>query len=327
MPKQITIPAGATLSGLAKQNGVSVSDLMALNPTIKDPSRIFAGASLTVPDMTGTLPSATPAAPVTVANDPSVPATKTLPTVSEKQTYLQGFRDTLRLAAETAAEEARASGMKALPAGMDNPSKMSGNGFADVVNFVNSRKTAGIADIYSSTTQLLDNAQKAAADKLNTLISTGSIANLDDNTLSKLSAMSDYSLEDLQGLRKTALGQIKKDTVVTEKNGRNVLMDSQTGEVISDLGAVKVASSGGGGGSTATERAAAAKQTRLQSISKQLQDHIGADTFVDTAVYSSLMLQNPDLADLFPAERPLNPNDPTATRFFPKSESKSRAKK
>ena len=44
----ITIKPGDTLSGLAKQYGTSVSELMKLNPQIKDRDKIYAGAKLTV---------------------------------------------------------------------------------------------------------------------------------------------------------------------------------------------------------------------------------------------------------------------------------------
>ena len=40
----ITIKPSDTLSGLAKQYGTSVSELMKLNPQIKDRDKIYAGA-------------------------------------------------------------------------------------------------------------------------------------------------------------------------------------------------------------------------------------------------------------------------------------------
>ncbi|MBI5385063.1 MAG: LysM peptidoglycan-binding domain-containing protein [Verrucomicrobia bacterium] len=45
----ITIPRGATLSGLAQQYGTTVSGLMSANPQISNPNVIYAGASLNVP--------------------------------------------------------------------------------------------------------------------------------------------------------------------------------------------------------------------------------------------------------------------------------------
>lgn len=49
---QILIKRGDTLSGLAKQYGTTISELMRLNPSIRDPNLIYAGASLTVPEKT-----------------------------------------------------------------------------------------------------------------------------------------------------------------------------------------------------------------------------------------------------------------------------------
>ncbi|MGB9729820.1 MAG: LysM peptidoglycan-binding domain-containing protein, partial [Thermoprotei archaeon] len=48
----ITIPKGATLSGIAKQYGTTVDQLMAANPQIKNPDLIYAGANLTIPTAT-----------------------------------------------------------------------------------------------------------------------------------------------------------------------------------------------------------------------------------------------------------------------------------
>lgn len=47
--QSITIPQGATLSGLANKYGTSVQDIMKNNPNIKDPDVIQAGASLRLP--------------------------------------------------------------------------------------------------------------------------------------------------------------------------------------------------------------------------------------------------------------------------------------
>lgn len=53
---QITIQKGQTLSGIAKQHGTTVQDLLKVNPSIKNPNLIYAGSSLTLPG--------TPASPV-----------------------------------------------------------------------------------------------------------------------------------------------------------------------------------------------------------------------------------------------------------------------
>jgi len=47
----IKIPKGATLSGLARKYNTTVNELLKLNPNIKNPNLIMAGASLNVPDV------------------------------------------------------------------------------------------------------------------------------------------------------------------------------------------------------------------------------------------------------------------------------------
>jgi hypothetical protein len=75
----------------------------------------------------------------------------------------------------------------------------------------------------------------------------------------------------------------QKDTTITEKNGRNVLIDSQTGEVISDLGSASSGSSGGG--STATERKEAARQQDVSDTATFLNSVIGSDGKVSPSDY------------------------------------------
>ena len=53
---QITIQKGQTLSGIAKQHGTTVQDLLKVNPSIKNPNLIYAGSNLNLPG--------TPASPV-----------------------------------------------------------------------------------------------------------------------------------------------------------------------------------------------------------------------------------------------------------------------
>jgi len=47
-PKNIKIPKGSTLSGLAKEYGTTVKNLMSLNPQIKNANKIYAGKNLNV---------------------------------------------------------------------------------------------------------------------------------------------------------------------------------------------------------------------------------------------------------------------------------------
>lgn len=53
---QITIQKGQSLSGIAKQHGTTVQDLLKVNPSIKNPNMIYAGSNLNLPG--------TPASPV-----------------------------------------------------------------------------------------------------------------------------------------------------------------------------------------------------------------------------------------------------------------------
>jgi len=73
---QIIIPKGATLSELAHQYKTTVSELMRLNPQIKDPDIIFAGAKLTVPAIPKR-PAPTPAPPA--PTPPPTPAPVPIP--------------------------------------------------------------------------------------------------------------------------------------------------------------------------------------------------------------------------------------------------------
>lgn len=74
------IKYGDTLSSIARNAGLSVQDVVKLNPTISDPNKIYAGRSLNL--------SATPAptpAPVapTTPTTPTAPTTPTKPTIAE----------------------------------------------------------------------------------------------------------------------------------------------------------------------------------------------------------------------------------------------------
>jgi LysM repeat protein len=57
------IAYGDTLGGIASKNGLSVQDIVAANPTIKDPNKISAGTSLVIPTKapaTAATPATTP---------------------------------------------------------------------------------------------------------------------------------------------------------------------------------------------------------------------------------------------------------------------------
>ena len=56
---QYTIKSGDTLSQIAAKNNTSVAEIMKLNPSITDPNKIFAGATLTLPGQSNWLGSLT----------------------------------------------------------------------------------------------------------------------------------------------------------------------------------------------------------------------------------------------------------------------------
>jgi hypothetical protein len=88
-------------------------------------------------------------------------------------------------------------------------SPMSGRSLANIVNFVKNSGT-GIKDIYTSTVDFIDKQKETADNQLQTLITSGGIANSTDDDLVKLSALTDYPVEYLKSIReakkKTASG-------------------------------------------------------------------------------------------------------------------------
>jgi len=104
------------------------------------------------------------------------------------------------------------------------------------------------------------------------------------------------------------------DTTIIERDGRQILINKTTGEDIKDLGKIYVApkASSGGGGLTEAEK----KQAKYNDVVSQLQSSKGIDGYVNTDVYERLIKANPDLRSWLPAEEWLNPNDPTAKKFF-----------
>jgi len=185
MPRQITIPSGSTLGGLAKQYGTTTNDLMSLNPDIKDPNKISAGANLNLPELAGTL------------NTQS--AEKKLP--ETKMDRLSIFQDVLKTVTAKAAQEGKVAGATALPTGMPDASKVSGSSFAGILNLVSQQKTRGISDIYKSTTDMLKDIEDKANKQLDTLISTGAIANLNDDQLGQLADATHNSVDYLKEIR------------------------------------------------------------------------------------------------------------------------------
>lgn len=71
---QITIQKGQTLSGIAKQHGTTVQELLKVNPSIKNPNLIYAGSNLTLPG-TPTSPVVAPGASGSPQGAPVTPST------------------------------------------------------------------------------------------------------------------------------------------------------------------------------------------------------------------------------------------------------------
>ena len=71
---QITIQKGQTLSGIAKQHGTTVQDLLKVNPSIKNPNLIYAWSNLTLPG-TPTSPVVAPGASGSSQSAPVTPST------------------------------------------------------------------------------------------------------------------------------------------------------------------------------------------------------------------------------------------------------------
>jgi len=201
MPRTITIPKGTTLTGLAKQYGTTIAELMTLNPTIRDPEKIFAGATLNLPELADTL-------------ETGGEEDKTLPSLPVDK--LSMFGDVLKMVTQRAAKQATARGGKALPEGMLKPSQVSGGTFADILGFVGEQKTRGIADIYESTVKMIDDSRTRAKDQLQMLVSTGAIAKLDDGTLKRLSDLADFDFEYLKSIRTIKKEQAEDPSKMTD---------------------------------------------------------------------------------------------------------------
>jgi len=134
---------------------------------------------------------------------------KTLPVPTLDK--LSMFQDVLRLVTQKAGQEAKVAGATALPEGMLKPEQVSGGTFADILNMVSQQKTRGISEIYKTTVELLDRQQQEADSHLTMLINTGAIANLDDDTLTKLAESTHTPIDYLKEVRK-----VKKESAVEE---------------------------------------------------------------------------------------------------------------
>lgn len=80
-----TIQYGDTLNSIARRNGVSVQQLLAANPGITDPNKIYAGKSLNLPGA-GANTAPTPAVKPTAPTAPATPAAPVPPATGQQKT-------------------------------------------------------------------------------------------------------------------------------------------------------------------------------------------------------------------------------------------------
>ena len=186
---RIQVEAGDTLSGIYGANWKQISGYTG------DPTTLPIGTILPA-KQAGSLAG-------TLNQDITDTQGKTLP--GQPMDNLSMFQDVLKTVTARAAQEAKASGGAALPEGMLKPSEVSGQTFADIMGMVTEAKTRGISDIYQSTIDMIENSRIMAQDQLQTLISTGGIANLDDTVLKGLSDTSGYGLDLLKAMRTEAV--------------------------------------------------------------------------------------------------------------------------
>ncbi len=205
---RIQVELGDTLSGIYG------SDWKALSGYTGDPTKL----------QPGTILPAKPAGSL----EGSLPAEKTLPTPTVDK--LSMFGDVLKLVTQKAAQEGKAAGAAALPAGMLKPEQVSGGTFASILNFVSTEKTRGISDIYKSTVDLINNARTQAQNQLTTLINTGAIADLDDATLKKLSDFTDYPVDYLQSIRAAKKTDTSKMSDLDRVNDLNKFLAGKVGD-------------------------------------------------------------------------------------------------
>lgn len=170
----ITIPsyqAGGTLSQLAQRYGTTVAELMKLNPKITDPNKIREGDTLNVPD-TGTTLSLTG----TLGAGKTLPETQPLGRAGQlsqqisqyEEAYqpdmLNNFRQVLQQSSRLAYDQRR----QGQEMGFD-PSDVSGQTFASIVNWAEQQRGAAVSDIYKTGVYGQVEAQKSIGETLEDL--------------------------------------------------------------------------------------------------------------------------------------------------------------
>jgi LysM repeat protein len=314
-----TIAPGETLSGIAQKYGMDWREVWKANPNVKNPDMIYAGQPLTIPDkgtietpagsLEKTLPSATPA-----AQSPSLLGAT--PDLTGNQLPAAGGLDQMTLLRRILANMGTnytASGMKgglqATMSGLESsagfaPEKVSGNMVGSIIDFVEGqvknpieKEVNTFADTIDSIAKMnsyLEDRREKVADNARQMISQAISGNMwnamDDNQRKSLWQAAGYEGTPI-------LSKDEKKTTIVEVGGRKILIDSQTGERISDLG-----SSGSIPVGTIKSGGLAISGNDVAGGQAKLNQSRGTDGYSDTNTYISmfnLWLQNGGLADDF----------------------------
>ncbi len=168
---------------------------------------------------------------------------RTLPT--ETPSNLSSFRSLLRKITEKYSTASAMTGLGATTGALGvKPEAISGRSLAGIVDFVKEQAKPKIADIYTSTIEMLDSQQKQAQTQLNTLISQKALSRLNDEQLAKLSSVSGMDFDYLNSLKEVQIEEEKKPKSfsIVKKEGRNVRVGfDDMGNIVSetDLGLAK----------------------------------------------------------------------------------------
>lgn len=261
-----TIAQGETLSGIAQKYGMDWREIWKANPNVKNPDKIYAGQALSIPDkgasqtsagsLEKTLPASAPA-----AQSPALPGST--PDLTGNQLPAAGGLDQMTLLRRVLANMGTnytASGMKgglqATMSGLEQsagfaPEKVSGNMVGSIIDFVEGQVRKPIENEVQTFADAIDSIAKQQSELLTQQ------NQLRDDSRQQITQMNEIGAWDnLTPEQKTILWKnanypgepvatvSKKNTSLATVNGRVVLVDTQTGSIINDLG--KSGSTGNG---------------------------------------------------------------------------------
>jgi len=231
-----------------------------------DPTKLQIGAILPAKQTTSPLPGSLPApTPSTNTGNVQLPETQT--------DSLSSFRNLLQTVSARATQESRSAGVGAMNF---DPSKVSGGTLSGILDFINKQKTTPISDIYKATTNFFDQQQKAAQDQIQTLISSGAIANLTDASLSKLAVASGMDLETLKALKdQKSMDNSKPTSFITVKRGG---VEYRVGYDKSgkEISATPTGADAGGGNQSEAEL----KRQAIKDMDLQISNVLGSDGYI-----------------------------------------------